>query len=68
MNTNIGRLENEIKNLDRKYKEKAKIEEDLNTELSNEKFKVEEVKLKLAKANETLIEYSNKIENMTREL
>ena len=50
-----GKLENEIKNLERKLKEKVRVEEELQSELNSEKFKFEEIKLKLAKANETAI-------------
>ena len=63
-----GKLENEIKNLERKLKEKVRAEEELQSELNSEKFKFEEIKLKLAKANETAIEHSAKIENLTKEV
>ena len=63
-----GKLENEIKNLERKLKEKVRVEEELQSELNSEKFKFEEIKLKLAKANETAIEHSAKIENLTKEV
>ena len=68
LTSNNGKLENEIKNLERKLKEKVRVEEELQSELNSEKFKFEEIKLKLAKANETAIEHSAKIENLTKEV
>ena len=66
LNSQNAKLENDIKTLQRKLKDKSKVEEDLNAEITAEKFKYEEMKLKLAKANETLGELEKKIDGLNR--